>query len=143
MYPALIATERISSNTLERQRHALADADAHGGERAPAAARLQPVQRGERDARPRHAERMAERDRAAMGIDVLGIVGDAELAQAREPLRGEGLVDLDQVEVADLDAEPRHQLAGRGHRADPHHPRWHRRRRHPEDAPTWSEPMAF
>jgi len=41
------------------------------------------VNGGERNARPRHAERMPERDRAAMGIDVLGIVCDAELAQAR------------------------------------------------------------
>ena len=71
----------------------------------------QPVRRGHREPRARHAERMAERDRAAIRIDVLGIVGKAELAQHGQRLRGEGLVEFDHVEVADLQAEPRHQLA--------------------------------
>ena len=87
-------------NPLQRHRHALADADAHGGQRALAATLLQPVHRGQRQPRARHAERMAERDRAAVRIDVLGVVGKAELTQAGEPLRGEGLVQLDQIEVA-------------------------------------------
>ena len=69
---------------------------------------MQTVDRGQGKARPRHPERVPERDRAAMGIDVLGVVGDAELPQAGEPLRSERLVDLDQVEVADLEAEPGH-----------------------------------
>ena len=37
----------------------------------------------------------------------------------------ERLVDLDKVEVTDLEAETLHQLAGRRHRSDAHHPRWH------------------
>ena len=39
-------------NSLQRQRHALADADAHGGERALAAVLLQPVHRGARSRAP-------------------------------------------------------------------------------------------
>ena len=42
------------------------------------------------------------------------------------PLRGEGLIELDQVEVADLQPKPLHQLAHRRHRTDAHHPRRHR-----------------
>src|SRR5438128_7157481 len=71
-------------NPLERERNALADADAHGGERELAAAPLEAMHGGEREPRARHAERMSERDRAAVGIDVLGVVGDAELAQTGE-----------------------------------------------------------
>src|SRR6202043_2513005 len=73
---------KLASHPFQRQRYALADADAHGGEREPAAAPFQAVHGGEREARARHAERMAERDRPAMGVDVLGVVGESELAQA-------------------------------------------------------------
>ncbi len=41
---------------------------------------------------------MAERDGAAMRIDEIGIVGDAELAQRGKTLRGEGLVELDEID---------------------------------------------
>ena len=97
--------------------------------RAPACRSFfsRPCDRGQREPRARHAQRMAERDGAAMGIDLLGIVGEAELAQAGERLRGEGLVELDHIEVADLEPEPLHQLAGRRHRADAHDARRHRR----------------
>ena len=95
----------VASDALERERNPLPDAHAHGGERAPAAALLEAMQSGERKPRSRHAERMPERDRPAVRIDVLGIVGNAELTQTGQPLRGERLVDLDQIEVADLEAE--------------------------------------
>ena len=49
-----------------------------------AAEHFELVRRRQRQPRARHAERMAERDGAAVRIDVLGIVGDAELAQAGE-----------------------------------------------------------
>ena len=42
---------------------------------------------------------MAERDGAAVGVHVRGVVGQAELAQHRERLRGEGLVELDHVDL--------------------------------------------
>ena len=66
--------------------------------------------RGQRQAGAGHAERVAERDRAAVGVHVRRVVGDAELAQDGEALRGEGFVQFDHVEVADLEAEALHQL---------------------------------
>ena len=42
---------------------------------------------------------MTERDRAAVRVDARIVVGDAELAQARERLRGERLVQLDHVDL--------------------------------------------
>ena len=47
-----------------------------------AAAFFQPVRRRQRQTRARHAERMTERDRAAVRIDLRRIVGQPELAQA-------------------------------------------------------------
>src|SRR5712672_2378370 len=87
---------------LQRQRNPLPHPDTHGGERTLATALLERMLRRQGVARARHAERMAERDRAAVRIDVLGIVGEAELAQARERLRGKCLVELDPVEIADF-----------------------------------------
>ena len=45
------------------------------------------------------AERMTERDRTTIGVDVLRVVGEAERTRAGQHLRGERLVDLDAVEV--------------------------------------------
>ena len=84
---------------------------------------LQLLGRGQREARARHAERMAERDRAAVGVHLRRVVGKAELAEHGEALRGEGLVQFDHVEVADLQAEALHQLLASGSRADAHDPR--------------------
>ena len=58
---------------------------------------------GQREPRARHAERMADRDRAAIRIDMVGVVGQSEIAKHGERLRGEGLVELDDVEIADRD----------------------------------------
>src|SRR5580704_6740029 len=141
MYPGLIGTQTSPSrlNSLHCQRHALADADAHGGKRALATALFEAVYRSECQPRAGHAERMTERNSAAMRVDVLGIVGDAELAQHRKTLRGESLVQFDQIEIADLQSKLVHQLAGRRHRADAHDPRRHRGGRHAEDASAWRE----
>src|ERR1051325_2794620 len=76
----LIAFTILSA--LDAQRHALSDTDAHGGERALAADLAEWMRGGHREARTGHAERMAERDRTAVRIDVLGIVGKSELAHA-------------------------------------------------------------
>src|SRR5580692_1616385 len=73
---------------------------------------------------------------AAVRIDVRGVIGDAELAQAGETLRGKGFVDLDQIEIGNLEAEPLHQLFGRWHGADSHDARRYCRRGHAEDAGT-------
>ena len=96
---------RVGSDALDQRGDALADADAHRGDRALAAARFQRVHRGQRQARAGRAERMPERDRAAVRVHVLGVVRQAELAQHREALGGERLVQLDHVDVAELQAE--------------------------------------
>ena len=75
-------------------------------ERVAAAAALQLLGRGQRQAGAGHAERMAERDGAAVGVHVRRVVGEAELAQHREALRGEGFVQFDHVHVGDRQAEP-------------------------------------
>src|SRR5215213_3345723 len=59
-------------NALHRQRDALTDADAHRRQSALAADFFELMRRCHRDARTRHAKRMAERDRAAIRVDVLG-----------------------------------------------------------------------
>src|SRR6202051_2045160 len=89
-----------SVQLLDRHRDALADADAHGGERALAAALFHAVDRGHRQPSAAHPEGMAERDGSAMRVDEIGIVLDAELAQAGEALAGGGLVWVVQGENA-------------------------------------------
>ena len=75
---------------------------------------------------PRHAERMAERDGAAVGIDVLGVVGEAELAQHRQALGGEGLVELDRRRCRRCSRPSRSSsFSRRRRRADAHDPRRH------------------
>ena len=64
------------------------------------------------------AERVAEGDRAA--VDVEALLVDAELAGAGEDLGGEGLVELDQVDLVELEAGGGERARDRLDRADPH-----------------------
>ena len=118
--PTMPTCVRISPRPcpLEQRGLALADADAQRREPVAAAAAAQLVR--ERDDEPgaAHAERVAERDRAA--VDVHALLVEAEVAHDGEALRGEGLVQLDQVDVADLHARARQQLAHGGNRPDAH-----------------------
>src|SRR4051794_39787183 len=95
-----IATPPMATilHPFERQRDSLADADAHGRKSELAAGPLKLLGGGEGEARAGHAERVAEGDRAAVGVHVGRIVGDAELAENGEALGGEGFVELDHVE---------------------------------------------
>ena len=77
---------------------ALAAADALRRQRVAAALALQQARRLAGDAGAGGAERMAERDGAA--VEVQRLVADAEFAHAGERLRGEGLVQLDDVDGA-------------------------------------------
>src|SRR5690348_13298189 len=107
----------------ERERDSLADADAHGRESELPAAALKLLGSGAREARAGHAERVAERNRATVRVHALIVVRDAELTEDGEALRGEGLVQFDDIEVADLQAEPFHQFFARRRRANAHDPR--------------------
>ena len=57
------------------------------------------VEQRAEDARAARADRVAERDRAAVDVDARGV--ELEPADARERLRGERLVQLDEIEVVD------------------------------------------
>src|SRR5262249_42969409 len=97
--PGMTAVIDAKSNALHRERDGLAATDAQRGKRALAADLVELVRGGHRDARARHAQRVTQRNGAAVRIDVLGIVGKTELAHAGETLRGERLVQFDHVEV--------------------------------------------
>ena len=84
---------------LDQHRHPLADADAQRREAAGAALALEAPEQADDEADAARAERMAERDRAALGVD--RVLVEAEAPDAGDDLRRERLVDLDRVEVGD------------------------------------------
>src|SRR3546814_12615227 len=90
-----------SSNPLDHHRDALANADAHGGESVAAAGAVEFFGGGEDEAGAGHAEGVAQRDGAAIGVHVLRIVGEAEAEEDPEGLGGEGFVELAPVHFGD------------------------------------------
>ena len=96
------ATSSAALDGLEHRRQALADPDAHRRDPVAAAAAAELVQERGGEAGAGAAERVAEGDRAA--VDVEALLVDSELADAGEHLRGEGLVQLDQVDLVELEA---------------------------------------
>src|SRR4051812_6678326 len=92
------------SQGLDEEGVALAATAAEGRRAQAAAAALELVEDGEREAGARHADRVAEGDGPTVDVD--DVVGDAEIVHRRQPDGGERLVDLEQVDVAD-------RLAGR------------------------------
>src|SRR5206468_11737617 len=112
----------------------LADADAHGRETKLAAAALELLGRGQREARAGHSERVPKGDRAAVWVHVLGVIGKAELAEHGQTLCGERLIQLDHIEIGDLVAEPLHQFFRSRSRTDAHDPGWNPGDRSPEYA---------
>src|SRR6478672_8330088 len=77
-WSTLIAVVAITDclHPFERERDALSDADAHGCERKLSAAALKLLGRGQREPRAGHAERMAERDRAAVWVHLSRVIGE-------------------------------------------------------------------
>src|SRR5450631_3219730 len=114
----LIALSENSAIDFKQPGAALAAADAHGDDApfglAPAAL-LQDVA-----GQPRagHAEGMADRDRAAVDVVLVGI--DAELVARIQALAGEGLVEFPQIDIPHLEAVALQQFWHREHRADAH-----------------------
>src|SRR5207248_10054712 len=72
-------------------------ADAHGHHAVTGTASQHLVGDGADHARARHAERVPDRDRAAVDVQVRRI--EAERVAAVDDLRGEGLVQLPDVDV--------------------------------------------
>ena len=68
---------------------------------APGAAVAQLQRGGQRQPGAARAQRVAQRDRAAVRVDVLGVVGQAQRPGDGQGLRGERLVQLDDVQVGD------------------------------------------
>ena len=62
------------------------------------------------------------------------IVGQAEIAQHGQRLRGEGFIEFDDVHVGEAEAGLRQHLAHRGGGAETHDARRHAGRRHADDA---------
>src|SRR5437764_3859584 len=92
-----------SGEAFDDHGHALAAADAHALEPIAGAGVLETVEERGHDPRASHAERVTEGDRAAVRVELLP--RDAELSGRRHHLRGERLIDLDQVDV--VDRQPR------------------------------------
>ena len=91
--------EATSCRDADDQGVALAAATAERGRTGAAAAALELEREVQHDPGAGHADRVAQRDRAAVDVDL--VVGDAELAGRRDADGGERLVELDQVEVGD------------------------------------------
>src|SRR3954451_1544991 len=96
----------------------LADPDAEGGDAELAAAALQLADQGAGEAGAGAAEWVAEGDRAAVDVEPLFV--DPELPGAGEDLGGEGLVQLDQVDLVDRQAGVLQRPGDRLDRPDPH-----------------------
>src|SRR5436305_9188083 len=90
-----------SVQTLDEHRHSLPAADAHRLQPDRAVHRLQVVEQRAHDPRARHAIRMADRDRAAVRVQLVAERVDTDLAAHREDLRCERLVELHHVDVVD------------------------------------------
>src|SRR5579871_1520112 len=112
------ATRRMLLQDLEQAcgAHATADAHRHHAELGLAAPSFQQQMAGH--ARARHAVGMADRNRAAVDIE-LGRI-DTELVGAVDNLAGESLVQLPQIDVADLQAVALEQPRDSERRPDAH-----------------------
>src|SRR3546814_13758658 len=97
---------------------ALAAADALRRERELLALALQQGRRLAGDARAGGAQRMAERDGAAVEVGLVEV--EAEFVGAGQRLRGEGLVQLDDVEILHGQTGALQGLEGRRHRTHAH-----------------------
>src|SRR3954471_5265247 len=122
-FTALRGLDRLDHRWSSLSRPSLSDAfddscDAHAAADAercqpPAeVAALELVDQGAEDHRAGGAQRVTHRDRAT--VDVRDLVADAEVAHEPHRDRRERLVDLEQVDVADLEPGLRERLARGG-----------------------------
>src|ERR1700754_69615 len=105
----VVDSEAMGLDSLHDGRDALAAADAERREAVLAAGAVQLVDERAEDHPAGRAERVAHGDRAAVDVDLLHV--EAHVSHEAQHDRGEGLVDLDQVEVLDADAGLGQRLA--------------------------------
>src|SRR5689334_21597669 len=98
----------FSEEPLDCDGDALAAADAERRDAPAAAGPPQPIEQGDDDPRPAAADRVAQGDGSAVDVDLLGV--EAGLLLDREADRREGLIDLEEVDVADTPAGPVEEL---------------------------------
>src|SRR5215470_9216207 len=123
------------SHRLDQHGAALPAADAFGGDALLDAEPLHRVHEVEHDAVAARAHRMAEADGAAVDVELVAFdaAGRSVEAQnlaaegvvlpggdAAQHLRGEGLVELPQPDVAERQRMPAQDGGGAQHRAEPH-----------------------
>src|SRR5439155_9997567 len=101
--------DRVFLAALDPRRDSLAAADAERREPVALLTLAELVGEREREARARRAERVPERDRAAVHVRLLAV--EAEILFHRQVLRGERFVDLDEIHVLDLEAGALARLA--------------------------------
>src|SRR5437764_3179235 len=97
-----LTSSRSSAINLEQTGAALPAADAHGHHAPLGFAPTALLQNVAGEPRAGHAEGMADRNRAAVDVVLVGI--DAELIARIETLAGKGLIELPQIDVVDLHA---------------------------------------
>src|SRR5687768_8051977 len=114
--PRAATTRPSPSYALEDRGGAHAAADAHGHESVPDIAAPHLVEQCRRQLGAGTTQRVAEGDRATVDIQPLRI--DRQLAQAREDLHGERLIELDQVDLIEGQAGPGEHLADCRDRSD-------------------------
>ena len=78
--------------------------------------------------------KVAERDRAAVGVHLRRIVGQTEITQDRQCLGGEGFVHFDDIHLRQRQSGQRQHLAHRRGRVHAHDPWWHAGGGHADDA---------
>src|SRR5215203_1397273 len=115
---ARASSRKVSAVDLEQAGAALAAADAHRDDAPLGLAPAAFLQDVAGETRASHAEGMADRDRAAVDVVLLGI--DAELVARIEALAGEGFVEFPEINVVDLQAVALQQFRHRVDRADAH-----------------------
>src|SRR5207245_7406789 len=113
-----ISPPKYLRKALENARGAHAAADAHGNHAITRLAALEFAQNCGGQLRAGAAERMAESNGAAIRIDA-GWVETGE-ANYGKRLRGEGLVQLDDIDLLELQGGQAQRLGNREHRTDSH-----------------------
>src|SRR5437899_9112575 len=135
--PGSIATSVTAdrlAEALDNHRHPLATTNAHRFQADGLVVGGQAVEQCAQDAGPGHPERVTERDRAPMWIELVAEGVDAQLARGGDDLGGEGFIDLDDVDVVDRHLCPLEGLPRGLDRTEAHDLRLERRRPGGDDA---------